>query len=470
MPDHIIHKQKVVLNLSASLDAFGTQSRVGALLRNGVLQRLEELFDRLAPTAKTIRMERLDIHLGGLAEEGLEEQFVARLLEKVEQEIKVQLNSGETQGRTTFTEARQSEVEALLFFLRHGRLPWYKNVASLQQWEQVLLDSVTDDDWLGLLQGLKGVQPVVLQRLVYQFSDAFLFGLAAKCKAGEAMEWQHLYADVSWLLQQGSVQTAAAARQQAWTHFLQWLLAEQPIDWPTKLIGLLRSTIDRTRIPTEATLAGQLKTSLAKQALAEAVRPLPMEGESGSLDEEVRVVPNPLKAGIRQSIEGEEVFVSNCGLVILHPFLVSFFKALNLLAGRQFLHSEAHQRAVLLLHYLATGKTEAGEFELVWQKFLCGFPLEETLPNRIALSDQEKEESAALLKAVTEHWPPLKNTSAEGLQQTFLQRDGKLQPTAEGWRLTVEQKTVDVLLGKLPWNLSTFRLPWMEQLVQVDWV
>ena len=91
------------------------------------------------------------------------------------------------------------------------------------------------------------------------------------------------------------------------------------------------------------------------------------------------------------------------------------------------------------------------------------------MPSEIILSKQEMDESTALLQSVINYWPSLKNTSIEGLQQTFLQRKGKLITTDTGWQLTVEQKTVDVLLNKLPWGFSTVKLPWMTGFLNVEW-
>ena len=166
----------------------------------------------------------------------------------------------------------------------------------------------------------------------------------------------------------------------------------------------------------------------------------------------------------------ENLFVQNSGIVLLHPFLMMYFKELGLLtADNRFGDEVAQKRAVLLLHYLTTGLFEAAEYDLALLKVLCGLPLDEAVPAYIELTEQELEESASLLQAVTQHWQPLNKTSAEGLQVTFLQREGKLSRSFAGWRLQIEQKTVDILLGKLPWSYSTIRLPWMNGIINVDW-
>lgn len=162
-------------------------------------------------------------------------------------------------------------------------------------------------------------------------------------------------------------------------------------------------------------------------------------------------------------------YVNNCGIVLLHPFLSAYLKDVGLVEEKKFVNEEAQQRAVLLLYYLATGETEAPEFNLVLQKNLCGLASEDTIAAGIELTPKETEESANLLRAVIDYWPPLKNTSITGFQSTFLRREGRLSETDNGWLLRVDQKTVDILLGKLPWGFSTIHLPWMQKVLNVEW-
>jgi hypothetical protein len=63
----------------------------------------------------------------------------------------------------------------------------------------------------------------------------------------------------------------------------------------------------------------------------------------------------------------------------------------------------------------------------------------------------------------------LKNTSVNGLRETFLKRDGILSRQENNWRLQVEQKTLDVLLDSIPWGFSTISLPWNGYLIFVEW-
>ena len=73
------------------------------------------------------------------------------------------------------------------------------------------------------------------------------------------------------------------------------------------------------------------------------------------------------------------------------------------------------------------------------------------------------------MKAVIKHWQALGESSIAGLQETFIQRTGKLFFENGNWQLQCEEKTVDILLNKLPWSISIIKLPWMEQMLRVQW-
>ncbi|MBK8553377.1 MAG: hypothetical protein IPL53_20865 [Ignavibacteria bacterium] len=73
------------------------------------------------------------------------------------------------------------------------------------------------------------------------------------------------------------------------------------------------------------------------------------------------------------------------------------------------------------------------------------------------------------MESVIKHWSALKNTSAEGLRNTFFLRAGKLTMNEGECLLQVEQKSVDILLNKLPWGISMIKLPWMEDILKVEW-
>jgi Contractile injection system tape measure protein len=163
----------------------------------------------------------------------------------------------------------------------------------------------------------------------------------------------------------------------------------------------------------------------------------------------------------------EGIFIDCAGLVLLHPFLPQFFNALGIATEDTLLQPD---RAVCLLHYLATGQTIAPEYELILAKVLCNIPLETPVESDVLLTTNEQEEAIAVLEAVVDHWAALGNTSADGLRGTFLVRSGKISLRADGdWLLQVETKSFDILLEQLPWGIGMIKLPWMERMLWVEW-
>lgn len=164
------------------------------------------------------------------------------------------------------------------------------------------------------------------------------------------------------------------------------------------------------------------------------------------------------------------LFVNQAGLVLLHPFLRNYFHAVGLLDGDAFADESAQQTAIYLLHYLATRQTDAPEYELVLPKLLCGWLLNEPVNRNIELPEAALMEAENLLQTVINYWQALKSASPDGLRQGFLQREGKLTRSSDGnWQLQVEQQSIDILLSRLPWGLSMVKLPWMEELLIVEW-
>lgn len=165
----------------------------------------------------------------------------------------------------------------------------------------------------------------------------------------------------------------------------------------------------------------------------------------------------------------DTIYINNAGLVLLNPFLATYFVRLNMMEGGKFINADAQLRAVHLLQYLVNGKSNNPEHFLVLNKIFCNVPVEEPVMAEIILTDIEKEMSQQLLKAVLNSWNKLKNTSIIGLQESFLQRDGALTFKEDAWHLTVEQRGYDVLLQTLPWAIGMIKTPWMDNFLYVEW-
>ncbi len=137
--------------------------------------------------------------------------------------------------------------------------------------------------------------------------------------------------------------------------------------------------------------------------------------------------------------------------------------------SQEFKNAESGERAVHLLQYLVDESSETAEHLLPLNKLLCGLDLMELVSASIDISEQEKAKCEKLITAVIQHWTALKSTSADGLRRVFLQREAILRVRDGGWLLQVERATHDVLLDNIPWCIRMVKLPWMEDMIYVEW-
>ena len=177
------------------------------------------------------------------------------------------------------------------------------------------------------------------------------------------------------------------------------------------------------------------------------------------------------KLHISDAEEGYLYYVQSAGVILFHPFLQRFFQKLGLCKEGAFIDESSRQRAVCLVHHLATGEVHTPEYQLVLPKFLCGMPLNAPIDHFIEIEATERTESENLIRAAVDHWEALGKASPDWLREMFLQRDGKLEKRETGWSLSVERKAQDILLDRLPqgWGLGIVKLPWMDELLRVNW-
>ena len=175
---------------------------------------------------------------------------------------------------------------------------------------------------------------------------------------------------------------------------------------------------------------------------------------------------DPLKCRFSTS---EEIYIGNAGIVILWPFLESFFDNMQWLQNKQFINDRVQQTALTALHYLANGEPTAKEFMLPLNKILCGMQINDLYEAEQVLTQTEKKACDELLDAVIKNAPILKNTSIDGFRGSFLMRQGILKQRDGAWLLRVERETHDIILDRFPWGIEWVKLPWMPLPMRVEW-
>jgi hypothetical protein len=482
MPSHIIHKQKVHLHTTLSVEAFTLQNRISNVLKNDLPGKLELLFDRLSPNGTILRIDKLKLDLGVINEQTLETEFIEKVLEQLSQCIVGNNNNAVSHyndPEASVDELKQSasQLGSLIYFLHHGYLPWYEATKKFSEWEASVLQLFSEKEWQQLAEELRlsvSVNNQPVSRLARQFSESFLEELLFHLHLRLRKNWNRLYADILAIIKKYVKEVSNADEQKIflWKQVIAaGLTARNKIDFAIELLrnmypagaeGLLQKMAQKTG-DIEGVIQDENDPVFKFLKSLNAIEP---DRDDAQIPPKIENKPGP---GKKADPDEKEFFTGNCGIVILHPFLVMYFTELDIAGDNQFKNKELQQRAVLLLHYLATGETEVAEFNLLIAKLLCGLDFGEPVPKSIELTEQEKEESANLLKAITQHWKPLNNTSAEGLRASFFQREGTLRQTEAGWTLHVEQKTIDILMNQLPWGIGTIKLPWMKNILNVEW-
>ncbi|TWJ02461.1 hypothetical protein JN11_01434 [Mucilaginibacter frigoritolerans] len=576
MQKHLVHRQKVTLQIPGKDDAFALQSMVSYLLQNELKTKLESALDSVFPPGKVVRIDTLQLDLGEINPQNFEHEFKTRFVSALTESLSAKKESiNNSSGDESIQSVAQSSVNALVFFLEKGYLPWYSSVQKMANWEADLLQNLTKNEYRFLAEWLKNnPNATSIDRLVLQFSDRLITEVLLNIASSASDNWEPMFADYVFILnifnadktvlssrkeQKSHKQKAqtdsedryfdsngVVLRNKIWQFAFEVLLNKQHSEYSFKILKLLTDHFRITSKPIGAAKEKKILTGIKTYAVKNAFKQLVLFFKSNGNTINIKTKVNgedeeTIAKDIKQTIEGSQgtsdtsrkkkgknksgiintdgdsidrndsqsnqdknynkqetildnetkpqskeellkkrnknsdlnekdiISINNCGTVILNPFIKIYFERLALMENNKFINEEARARAVMLLYYLATGMTEAAEFDLALQKILCEHPLEQPLVTNIKLSTKEKRQSNDLLKNVLSYWEPLKTSSIGGFREAFLQRNGNLELKENGWLLKVEQKTIDILLGKLPWGFSTIRHPWMESILSVDW-
>jgi Contractile injection system tape measure protein len=384
----------------------------------------------------------------------------------------------DSSGASSDSLQRRSEREALwdafFHFLATGALPWWFRLphrSSLEEAVGAFWRTVAQPARFGRDLARAIASPVMRTRLVRQFSPRSLDSLLESVSPDGARSVRAILREID---REGYPEAASRLFEPLWeTAFAQAALGGRmtvesvATEWLDRL-SAGKSEPERRLIARIAQAWPAMRSedgSANEKSPAEAGRRVPASA-ADSRKTRGEDAERALTASARRLDLDEGVFVECAGLVILHPFLPRLFDVLGIARDGELVH---YDRALCVLHFLATGERRAPEYALVLAKRLCNLPLEEPAPAPVALSSEEEAEAIALLQAVIAHWDALGGTSVDGLRGTFLVRAGKLSRRGEDDVLQVERGSFDVLLDKLPWGIGVVRLPWMTSMLWVEW-
>ncbi len=482
---HIIKTQFVEVefeNSGSFRDAYEFKIHLSEVCRNKLLPAVEELFDAKCSNDKIISIDRLIVDSGIFENDGWENRFVDETVSKLGQYLDELSNNEnsvnddqddlDVRGEDVTIYDNTGESEAILHFLKHGVLPWFSTLhsqAELCSSLEVLLN--TNTQFRDEVRELILTDEIVFKRCVLQFKDEEIIELlVSQSEKDDTLNlarrlhqsWNNIF-DVLRISPGSKKVIFFKALRSAYLHSTNDMIELMSANIVKLLDEKERETLNNLTDRIE-----EYKFSPDERMILNNIREKDL-----NLREAKEVEHNDSRTTESDEVaffEEHPVYLSNSGLVLLHPFLSRLFANIGYTRDDQWISEDSHRRSLVLCQYLIYGHAEYAEFELLLNKILTGYPLDESLPVDIELSDFEKNEANDLLKSVIKHWSALKNTSLEALQETFFQRDGRIVRADTGWLLKVDQKTFDVLLDKIPWGFSTIKTPWMNEILSVEWI
>ncbi len=450
---HKIQKHIIEINFESRDDSFGLQSEIAEVFYDKLQPRIEELFDEMFGENMYASIDKLEIDCGLLSKKNWEQEFTDQAIRKIKEEL-IQVNAQERDAKKI---EETTATEAFFFYLENGFMPWNNRFNTIAELEELLIINEKLVDRLKSVIFQKSKAP---ERLALQFSKNFTSRIIEEISKNNQETLKEIFVilDELKLLQTDKRNYRNIDKHIVDAAILNLFSSDQNRDKVNQFFNFLLTKIDGN---------AELKIEIKK--IANYLKD--NNNNSSSPDDESQLDKEKKEEKQRSdNVENEAIYINNAGLILLHPFLQALFENINLLKRDVWINSDSQQIAVLVTEFLVTGSNKFEEFDLVFNKAICGMNPEELVNTGILLTDQVKSECESLLKEVIQHWSVLKNTGIDGLREAFLQRNGKLSEVDNHRLLQVEHKAVDTLLNQLPWGIGIVKLPWMNEMLSVEWI
>lgn len=453
---HLVNQLRIEIHCPSEEQALQLRHSFGLVLQQQIEIVIDRVCSRYISDDEWIRLDKLEINLGSFSSHTFYQSFAEVFSGKFEEVLVQKIASISPDERKE--SIQRSHIELLQYFLLSGTMPWWADEQALD------INAITIEQ---LQQHPDRVKSFLLRnranenlwrRIVLQLNT----GTRAKIIAALPALFEIKQVYKTWIDMIVSRNIVPGRSQE--------LLDRSLADIVLENVSVLSVAINDNPLQHifEKSLSRIFQNASSKE-LQEIAAALPVisagqgPAPTNALQDEVNLPPADIAP------VAEKYISKYAGAVLLAQFLRPFFQKLNLLDGIAWKSKTAQYKGVQLIRFLCTGEQHTPEYSLVLEKLLCGIPLEEPVPFDASLEQEELDEAQVLLHAVIEHWQALRNTSIDGLRNSFLMRDGSLSRNDTHWLLQVERKTMDVLLEKLPWGYTTITLPWNNYLIYVEW-
>jgi hypothetical protein len=485
---HRIQRQILELAVGDIGEAAAVQQQLARPFWDRAVPELDEVFDRAAGPDELLRLDRLELDLGTIGGDDWPSEFRKKLIAELTRNLaRFTPDSATDDEDGQGGRPRPEPWRQFLFFLAHGRLPWWA-AAPVRRWDDMLLAG-SDSEWNALRETISS-DPRARARLAYSVNDDFLERAIGR--------WSGV-PGAARVLRQLTLGHPDAGPQRGWRREF-WRLV---LDWVTtggfrspsggeqlvRELKMLRAMYESHNGPS-STLAQLASVECQPDIgvdLPEPWRTWWLAQDETAPFERAATEPRAVASGLkgrapaapptharasekaRPVLQDEAIYLSGAGVILVHPFLEQLFRERELLAGKSFRDLDARDRAVQMIGLITFGRADVPEHELLLAKVLCGVANEEPL-EPVLLQDEDVAACDALVRAVLRHWTALRSSSSEWLREQFFLRDGKLEDVDSGRRLTIERRAQDVLLARLPWGFGVVALPWLTMQVFVHWL
>lgn len=463
---HIIQKQTLEITLDEGPEKLVRQDDMVSRFWNEVLPTLNVFFDELVPEETVWKIDKLEVDLGPVKPEDFSKELIRHLKEK----LQFDFQPGKGSNALKVLSSNQSLLEQFIHFLKYGHFSWSANGITLDQMEKELPGAFETSDQrkkAKLLQELTKSRS--LERLQSQFSLEFQIRLVVHLLRIKGLKT--LFRFLREQLTENIFCEIPGAAITAYPSMTSREETERVQEFICQLFRNLENTMAFSPAAKEK-FRTQLLAKVRKESTDTAKQVV--EALHKLQAEKTVLADKKIQAGIKiaENMEDsiENIYIRNAGMVLFWPFLPRLFENMKLMEDGEFISRQAREKAICMLQFLVDPETGITENLLPLNKILCGLDVAEVVPtDEIEISQEDAETGDGLIEAVIQNWQKIGNTSKQGFQASFLQRDGRLEKTEEAWKLAVERRAFDVLMDSLPWNITLIKLPWMPKPLYVQW-
>ena len=531
---NIIKKLQVKVNTNSVTKAMQIKDTIDSFIKKEIYPEIEVLLKKYSYEIKSnsIQLDAIKIDINGENYSDLKFKIRDKLNKRIQSSIsdkKITLkNSFSTEDKT---------IEAFLFFLENGQLPWWYNATSFFTIENIksIHKNINYRNKLDVLLNKKHIQQRVVFQLNHEqietlFITTFNPNFSQKNSISNNKTnnfWSTLFSiafneNYSVFIENIYEEMATILKLKNNKKTSGFLINKSKLKQVVSLINyinistkstLIISSNETNKITLTTKLNGDTNTVLNhnnrlikaiksdsiitfykdKKSTKSSIKNSDTISKNSPLNstklihesvtktiknKDKKVQNNDIKKSIDTSkneelvnnIENTEILIEKAGLILLHPFLPQFFTKLGFYkkVKKQIEHDKIHE-ATQLLHYLATKNETPYEYELSFEKFLCGVPLNTPINRLQKISVAQKNECNNLLESVISHWKALKTKNIDALRSGFLMREGKLTRTIDSNKIYVQRQAHDILLERIPWGISVINLPWINNITFVEW-